>query len=358
MNVRPSQSIAAALLLAFAGLGAHAEGFAGLGRDAGNFAEVVPGRKLMFPADLGAHPDFRIEWWYLTANLQDDAGNAYGVQWTLFRQSIEPGSERQGWDNQQVWMAHAAVTSADEHLASETLARGGIGQAGVTAAPFRAWIDNWSFVSTDIAASGGLSRSKVSASGANFSYELNLAVDRPLVEHGEQGFSVKSDRGQASYYYSQPFFTAEGLLTIHGRPVRVTGQAWMDREWSSRPLAADQKGWDWFSLHLSSGEKLMIFRLRSEKDKPFIAGTWISADGTPKALRPGDIAMRPLSESVVRDRKIPTAWQIEVKSRGLDIQTAALNKDSWMATSIPYWEGPVRIAGSHEGRGYLELTGY
>ena len=36
----------------------------------------------------------------------------------------------------------------------------------------------------------------------------------PLVLHGEQGFSRKSERGQASYYYSQPFFTVDGVLII------------------------------------------------------------------------------------------------------------------------------------------------
>jgi predicted secreted hydrolase len=29
-----------------------------------------------------------------------------------------------------------------------------------------------------------------------------------------------------------------------------------------------------------------------------------------------------------------------------------------MGTSFPYWEGPVRINGSHSGMGYLEMTGY
>jgi predicted secreted hydrolase len=29
-----------------------------------------------------------------------------------------------------------------------------------------------------------------------------------------------------------------------------------------------------------------------------------------------------------------------------------------MNLRIPYWEGPVRISGSHGGRGYLEMTGY
>jgi predicted secreted hydrolase len=29
-----------------------------------------------------------------------------------------------------------------------------------------------------------------------------------------------------------------------------------------------------------------------------------------------------------------------------------------MATSFPYWEGPIRFKGSHSGVGYLEMTGY
>ena len=121
------------------------KGFAGLGADAGGFDQAIPGTPLVFPRDFGAHPGFRTEWWYLTANLQDEAGAAYGVQWTLFRQAGAPGDERQGWANQTVWMGHAAVTTATEHLFAETFARGGVEQAGVTAQPFRAWIDDWIF---------------------------------------------------------------------------------------------------------------------------------------------------------------------------------------------------------------------
>lgn len=97
----------------------------------------------------------------------------------------------------------------------------------------------------------------VSASGDDFGYVLNLAADHPLVLQGDGGYSKKSERGQASYYYSQPYFTASGAITVGDRQIAVTGRAWMDREWSSQPLASDQTGWDWFSLHLSSGEKVM-----------------------------------------------------------------------------------------------------
>src|SRR5436190_9830693 len=121
---------------------AMAQGFAGLGETADGFAAVVPGKTLSFPADHGPHPEFRIEWWYVTANLVDANGTAYGAQWTLFRQATKPGAQQQeGWANQQVWMGHAAVTRADTHRISETLARGGVGQAGAEANPFLAWID-------------------------------------------------------------------------------------------------------------------------------------------------------------------------------------------------------------------------
>src|SRR5437588_3968834 len=134
-----------------AGLGgkALAQGFAGLGESADGFAAVVPGRRFVFPADHGPHPEFRIEWWYVTANLKDSGGAAYGAQWTLFRQAARSGAALEGWASQQVWMGHAAVTSASTHRSSETFARGGVGQAGVETAPFQAWIDNWQMRSLD-----------------------------------------------------------------------------------------------------------------------------------------------------------------------------------------------------------------
>src|SRR3981189_908342 len=132
--------------LALLGLGrkqAIAQGFAGLGESAEGFAPVVPGKTFVFPADHGPHPDFRVEWWYVTANLKDAAGIAHGVQWTLFRQAARPGAGLEGWATQQLWMGHAAVTRADTHRASETFARGGVGQAGAEANPFLACIDAW-----------------------------------------------------------------------------------------------------------------------------------------------------------------------------------------------------------------------
>jgi predicted secreted hydrolase len=343
------------ILCCFGAVKSVAGGFAGLGEEAAGFAEVVPGHALEFPRDHGAHPEYRIEWWYVTANLKGADGADYGVQWTLFRQALGPSGARDGFASPQVWMGHAAVTTAQGHRFAETLARGGIGQAGADAAPFKAWIDDWSFAST---ADGSLSAATLSATARDFAYTLSLTTQQPLALQGDKGYSRKSERGQASYYYSQPFFSVSGTLDVGGRKIDVTGSAWMDREWSSQPLAADQKGWDWFSLHLPKGEKLMLFQLRSADGSAFRAGTWIGADGTVATLSPDDISLKPLERASVAGRSLPVAWKVEVKSRGLSIETTALNKESWMGTAFPYWEGPVRYAGTHAGVGYLEMTGY
>lgn len=337
---------------------AAAQGFAGLGMSGDGFAAVVPGKKFVFPGDHGAHPDFRIEWWYVTANLTDATGSAYGVQWTLFRQAMASGAEQEGWANQQIWMAHAAVTRADTHRYSETFARGGVGQAGVEAMPFHAWIDAWQMRSREGINNNTLSPLEINAAGPDFAYALRLDADHALVLQGEDGYSVKSEQGQASYYYSQPYFKAAGHITIDDRPTEVTGLAWMDREWSSQPLASDQTGWDWLSLHLGGDEKLMLFRLRRADGHHFTSGKWFSPDGKARQIISSDIVMTPKALTAVAGRNIPTAWDIAIPPLSLTISCAPVNVKSWMGTRFPYWEGPIRFSGSHNGVGYLEMTGY
>ncbi len=361
MNASRISRRAFAAGLAFFGLGpsvGFAQGFAGLGLNAEGFAAVTPGRIFAFPADHGPHPDFRIEWWYVTANLVDSRGVAYGAQWTLFRQATRPGTPLEGWDNQQIWMGHAAVTRADTHRYSETFARGGVGQAGVEAKPLHAWIDSWEMRGSDAINDTTLAPIELTASGADFSYALHLEADRALVLQGDAGYSRKSERGQASYYYSQPYFKVAGTITIDDKPAEVTGQAWMDREWSSQPLASDQTGWDWFSLHLDSGEKLMLYRLRQKDGHNDLFGNWIEPGGRSTEIASPNNGMTATAFADIEGRKLPTAWRIVIPAHGFKVETTPLNARSWMGTSFPYWEGPISFRGSHSGLGYLEMTGY
>jgi len=326
MNVR---ALILGVLLALPGLPALAQGFADMGRAADGFALPRPG-PFAFPADHGAHPDFRIEWWYLTASLSGPDGTPYGAQWTLFRTALAPG-EGEGWSSPQLWMGHAAVTTPDRHLYAERLARGGIGQAGVTAEPFSAWIDDWQMTGRAEPGADALSALDLTARGDAFSYALSLDATGPIV--------------------------AQGDITVAGETIPVTGQAWLDREWSSQPLAPDQKGWDWFSLMFEDGSRLMGFRLR-DAGEGFTSATWIAADGVPSPMPPGALRVSPLREADVADRSVPVEWRVELPAKGLDVTVTALNPGAWMGTLVPYWEGPITITGSHAGRGYLEMTGY
>ncbi|WP_330210215.1 lipocalin-like domain-containing protein [Pseudomonas sp. AM4(2022)] len=330
------------------------DSFAGLGSNAADFAQVVPGKVFSFPEDHGPHDGFRIEWWYVTANLKDAQGNVFGVQWTLFRNALKAGPVEPGWRDSTVWLGHAAVTSATRHYAAERLARGGVGQAGAQALPFNAWIDDWTFASRPGAASP-LADMQLKASGAQFAYDLHLTSSRPLVLQGEHGYSRKSDQGQASYYYSQPFFTASGSVSLDGHTYQVSGPAWLDREWSSQPLAASQTGWDWFSLHLDRGAQLMLFRVRQKDSDGYLTGTWIDAQGHTETLHNSDIQLTPLTTTAIDGRNIPTRWSLKIPGKQLYITTEAVNPKAWMDLGIPYWEGPVRFEG---GVGYLEMTGY
>jgi len=341
-----------------------AQGFAGLGSGAEGFALPDPAHVLTFPADHGAHPDFRIEWWYLTANLTGADGTDYGVQWTLFRAALAPG-EGEGWASPQMWMGHAALTAAGLHLVDERLARGGVGLAGVRAAPFAAVIDDWRMEDAPCAAPcGPMDALALAASAPGFRWSLALEAEGPVIANGEHGYSVKSREGAASHYYSRPYRVTAGTLVLPEGEIAVTGHAWLDREWSSQPLSPGQEGWDWFTLRLESGAHLMAFRLREAGEAgeaagaPFTAGTWVDAAGHVTALPDGAFTATPQQVAQVAGREIPVAWHLVVPGQGLDLTVTALNPGAWMEVSVPYWEGPVQVGGSHRGMGYLEMTGY
>ena len=333
-----------------------AQGFGGLGTQADGFAVPSADTALSFPTDHAAHPNYRIEWWYITATLEDAAGAEYGVQWTLFRSALSPEIS-EGWHTTQIWLGHAGLTTKDRHYVAERRARGGLDVAGVTPSPFTAFIDDWRFEST--ARTGDpYSKATITARFEDAMYTLNLTAEGPLVPQGQNGYSQKSPEGQASYYYSQPFYAVDGVLTLDNRVVPVTGAAWLDREWSSQPLSDDQLGWDWFSLKFDDGARMMGFGLRDQGGEVYTSATWIAADGTPTPYPDGALRLTPLAEIEVAGRQIPVRWRVELPERDVDVETAPLNAQSWMATSIPYWEGPIAFEGSHTGRGYLEMTGY
>ncbi|WP_375750393.1 lipocalin-like domain-containing protein [Vibrio sp. HN007] len=325
------------------------------------YEPVVKGKHFIFPEDHLAHPGFRQEWWYLTANLQTEDGRKLGIQWTQFRMALgtkEVAKQTPNhWRANQVYLAHSAVTDSERHLASEKWSRQHKELAGVSGNPFTVWIDDWRWQSEG----EKLLPAILSVDSTEFSYELALTGDKPLQFQGENGFSIKSADGSvASYYYSQPFIKVNGSVQVQDEQLEVTGNAWLDREWSSQFLTDDQQGWDWFSLRLSDGSTLMLFQLRSANEdmEHFYSAKRMFPDGSGYSIDSSDVSMQVIKQQSIEGRDYPVGWQIEIPQEKISLRTRPLNPKAKMPLSIPYWEGPILISGSHSGEGYMELTGY
>ena len=140
--------------------------------------------------------------------------------------------------------------------------------------------------------------------------------------------------------------------------MEVTGTAWLDREYSSQPLGRTQSGWDWFAFTFPDGHRMMAFELRDSENADYQSGSWIAPDGTVTNINNGDFDAEPTAFTQIGDRRIPTSWRFRYPAQGIDVEVTAINGAAWNDLVFAYWEGPFRFTGSHEGRGYLEMTGY
>jgi predicted secreted hydrolase len=346
-------------------------------QDTSGYTRAHQVRELTFPADHGAHPGFKNEWWYTTGNLEDDTGQAFGFQFTLFRSALAPpdipgASRTSAWATRQAFLAHTALSDIKngEFHHDERYSRGAMGLAGVEVSPFRVWLDDWEIrqASPSAPVCPDCIDTRLKVATDDYELSLRLVGTRPPVLHGDRGLSAKSNTpGNASYYYSYSRLAAEGELTLNGKVHQVTGSAWFDHEWSTSALEEDQSGWDWFSLQLDDGSDLMLFQLRNKTDSKlnYLSGTRIDADGSVHNLANEDFTIDSHSSwtSSHTGAIYPSAWEIRVPGRNMRLSVRSALPDQEMTTSFRYWEGAVVVAGESNGKpvsgkGYAELTGY
>jgi predicted secreted hydrolase len=332
------------------------------------FARALEPRPFLFPQDHGPHPEFAAEWWYYTGNLEAKNGRRYGFQLTFFRFGLtpKPAERRSAWATSNIYMAHFALSEigAGRFTAFERLSRGGAGLAGSQADPFRVWLDDWS---ADGPGPDGTPM-RLRAAQDGLAIDLTLQAGKPPVLQGDRGLSQKSaEPGNASYYYSLTRMPIEGRIRTADGEAQVTGLGWMDREWSTSALAADQVGWDWFALQLDDGRELMYYRmrLRDGSDDPYSSGVFVAQDGIGTRLRREDVRLEATGtwQSRHSGATYPSGWRLQIPGESLDLQIAPAIQDQELPLTLAYWEGAVQITGTTEGtpisgRGYVELTGY
>jgi len=331
--------------------------------EARQFAPVLPDYELVFPRDYGAHPDFRIEWWYVTGWLETDDNQTLGFQVTFFRPTTSHNPENPSqFAPKEIIIAHAAISdpAIGRLVFDEKSARAGFDLAYAKEGDTDVKLDDWYFIRDP----DGRYRTQINAD--QLGMQLELMPTQKMMLQGGDGFSRKGPNiEQASYYYSEPHLKVTGTLRHQGKSLTVKGHAWLDHEWSSEYLDTRADGWDWVSMNLFDGSALMAFQIRGKDgSKLWSYAKLRNAAGEATYFAPEQVEFIP--QRSWQSPRTSATYPIE-----LHIRTGEINwhlvplfddqeLDSRGSTGAVYWEGAVRVFKEQQpvGQGYLELTGY
>ena len=343
--------------------------------DTSGFARALTVRDFKFPQDYGAHPDFQTEWWYYTGNVATADGRRFGYELTIFRRSLTPTAPERSsaWATNQLYLADFALTdvAGNKFYNTGRLSRGTTGLAGAVITPdVRVWLENWSMEAQNPDATTMRLRADA-GSDAPIALDLTTIQRKAPVLEGDRGLSAKSPTpGNASYYYSLTRLDTSGTLTVNGTPYTVTGNSWMDHEFSTSSLSKNAVGWDWFSLQLSDNREIMLYRIRLSDGttESTSDGTLINADGSSESFTLAQFKIEPQAtwRSPLSGAQYPSKWHLTVTPKTgapITLDVTPLMSDQELHATGTYWEGASSISGMQgstpfSGYGYVELTGY
>jgi predicted secreted hydrolase len=326
------------------------------------FAIPQPGYAFEFPRDHGSHPEFRIEWWYITGHLFSESKLRFGFQATFFR-------IRQSEGETELHMAHMAVSdpASGRFLHEERLNRTGW-DAYAKVGDLDLRNGNWTLKLGD---SGAMSL--VGSVQAKAGLSLELKPGKGHVIFGENGVSRKGGgESSASYYITFPRLEVSGVLRMDGEDVAVSGMAWMDHEISSSQLDRNQVGWDWIQIQFKDGREMMAFVLREKDGKmsPFSTVNWVDESGTIVVQKADAFSWEPGGDwtSAETGAVYPTSPTIRARDPKTGSAILLVNRPTMKAQEmtgkiggVSYWEGAGDVidgAGNVVGTSFLELTGY
>ncbi len=358
-----------------------------LGEDTGPGGFAIPqsGAYFVFPRDHGNHPEFKLEWWYVTGHLfattpetqaaTDRSGRRFGFQATFFRRaaprSTVPAVGSTNFASDQLFLAHMALldTQSGRFIYEERLNRNGWDAQSATET-LDVRNGNWSLKRVDEPSSRMQLQGSIRADAR---LQLELTPVKPLVVFGTNGVSRKgAEVSAASHYLTYSRLATRGTLRLGPEAFTVAGESWMDHEFSSSQLGAGQVGWDWACVQLNDGREIMVYRLRQRDGgiDPFSTLAWVDRAGAvrhwPASAVGWEVLTRwvsPRTQAVYPSRIRLTA-PASASGSATPFILEPLNVDQELVGGlggIPYWEGACRVrdaTGAEVGQAFLELTGY
>lgn len=172
---------------------------------------------------------------------------------------------------------------------------------------------------------------------------LTLVARTPRVVH-PPGFSGGPGLGRLAYQ-SVPRLSFAGAW--RGQPVE--GLAWLDHQWGDQVPGRDAR-WDWHALHLDDGSDVMLYRLtRPDGGGRVLLGSRTRLGGSIEALR--GLSLEPCGVwRGAGGRRYATAWRARADGLELQIDPLRPDQETPSLSGVVYWEGPVRVEGTVDGR--------
>ena len=352
------------------------------------FALPQPGRIFQFPTDHGSHPEFKIEWWYITGHLTSEGDQRHGFQATFFRRAsdVRPSPHPAGTNastaspstpnfaTDEFFLAHMAwldVSTKTFRHEERLNRRGWDAQAATNRLDVRN--GNWSLKDLGPDAQGQPKLELRGGIQADLFWRMSLTPQKPLVVFGTNGVSRKArEPSAASHYLTFPRLAVTGELRRGSKTERIEGEAWMDHELSSSQLGEGQVGWDWTSIQFFDGRELMAYRMRRDDGTTdaFSTLAWIGKGGRVSQWGPDRFTWRGEGQwkSPRSGGTYPAAVLLTVPEPdgrpGPTLRIEPLCADQELSCGIagvPYWEGACRVLdaqGKEIGRAFVEMTGY
>jgi predicted secreted hydrolase len=330
---------------------------------AGEYRDVQAGRALQFPEDFFYRKDYRVQWWYVTGHLVDAAGREFGYELTFFVVGVQKRKYKSKFGVNNIYIAHFAVSDvqAKKFFFSDRADSGAFDFAGAAQDRLKVWVGG------DVL-EGSTAMMHISATDGEKTIDFLLTPAKPLVLHGEKGYSRKSGESplMASYYFSYTNLKTEGSLGIGGKVFKVSGKSWFDREIATRGLGREEAGWDWFSIQLDGEREIMLYLIRKTDGtiSRYSSGTLVYPDGSYRHLSLDDFSVTVLDhyKSDKTGARYPSRWEVSIPSESLSLKIAPLIRDQEFSgassTGNYYWEGDCSVEGTARGRAYVEMTGY
>ena len=339
------------------------------------FRQAKVGYDYQFPRDHGSHPDFKLEWWYLTGHLKSTStGRRFGFQATFFRTAIsEEASTSEFFDTTQGFLAHMAlldIQTGKLHVEERLNRQGWDAQASTQDLDVRN--GNWTLKRTPSEAHAETMTIQASIR-SNARMKLTLTPTKPKVIFGQNGISRKSATSEAaSHYITFTRLRTTGTVSLLGETFSVEGETWMDHEFSSSQLSEDQTGWDWASIRLNDGRDIMLYRLRQRSGgiDPFSQLTWVDKESKQTRLKPKQWSWKARRQWNSPHTK--ATYPIDIDVQAIDpasgnlrrLRLRPLIEDQEIVgklDALSYWEGACDVLDESDaviGQAYVELAGY